>query len=348
MKITNHVVLFLIMMIGAAPSWGISLGPINGVVRESQQSMSLVNPVFLTFNSIRRTPEIQEIKSILRVGGCTGFFVENTKSEFYVATARHCVDFKATEQCRSGQMDIYFDDFVDGTVLEVRKHLIGNCKEIIAGTVQDDLFMMRVEFEDADRSYQETDNVIQMLRNSVKFLKLASYTLPQMARMKMIGFPADINALGLPTLTENCWDTSAIGIAYYNGVQTSVLGGNASNGDQDPQRQAYLNQLRRQLRWHNCSTWGGNSGGPMILEGTDDVVGIPGAYNDEMDQETVYPDERVSSFYETTAGFIARNRLALQRAGVVISEKPPTGLINTHVAQTRQWIRESGYRQRPR
>lgn len=348
MKTRSNGLFFLAMIVAVVPSFAISPGAINGAIRENRQSLSLTTNIFLTHNSVRRTPDLNEMKSILRVNGCTGFFVENVKSEFYVATARHCVDFKATEKCKSGEMDIYFEDFEHEKSMSVRQSVIASCKEVIAGTVQDDLFIMRVEFEDFEGSYQETDNLIQMLRDSTKPLRLASYTLPQMSRIKMIGYPGDVYALGLPTVTENCWDTSAIGVAYYNGVQTSVLGGNASNGDADPNRRVYLNLLRRQLRWHNCSTWGGNSGGPMLLEGTNNVIGIPGAYNQEMDQESVYPDERTSSFYETTAGFIARNRQALYRAGIVISEAPPAGLINSHVVKTREWIRESGYRQRPR
>ena len=38
----------------------------------------------------------------------------------------------------------------------------------------------------------------------------------------------------------------------------------------------------RQLM-HNCSTWGGNSGGPMLKAGTNIVFGLPSTYRTSSD-----------------------------------------------------------------
>ncbi|RYZ79298.1 MAG: leucine-rich repeat domain-containing protein, partial [Proteobacteria bacterium] len=58
------------------------------------------------------------------------------------------------------------------------------------------------------------------------------------------------------TVSENCK------ITPYNELYTSSVG----------------DTLDRSIP-HNCSTWGGNSGGPFVVEGASDVVGLPGSYS---------------------------------------------------------------------
>lgn len=294
----------------------------------------------MTINSNRRDPTESEFRSIVNIdGGCAGFFVANENSDFLVATARHCVEFEATKKCEAGEIFVNFEASPSDAPTLAVPSAVGICKEIVAGTSKDDLFIMKVEFFDLDKSYQATDDFTKLLRNSIQFLKLASYIVPSRSRITMLGFPADINRNSKPTVTENCWDTSSEGITYFSGERTALLGGNASNGSEDPRARPFLRLLQRKLRWHNCSTWGGNSGGPMILEDTQDVIGIPGVYDHKMDQTKVYSDVTTSGFYETTAGFVERNRAALERAGVTISTSPPADVLQGHRTKTERWIR---------
>ncbi len=87
-------------------------------------------------------------------------------------------------------------------------------------------------------------------------LRLAKFLAAAGTPIKMVGYPGDLMALGKPTTTENCWIQDAISPNPYP-------------------NHAFLRDLTYS---HNCSTYGGNSGGPMIIEGTDIAVGQPYSY----------------------------------------------------------------------
>lgn len=88
---------------------------------------------------------------------------------------------------------------------------------------------------------------------------LADFEPTEGRRLQMIGYPSDWygKSLGGTVITENCWITSLKRVSV--NVVTKIT----------PNPMAAL---------HNCATFGGNSGGPMILENSNIVVGMPGSF----------------------------------------------------------------------
>ncbi len=301
------------------------------VSRVSQDHLGIGENIYFSMNSIRRNATQQEEHFILTTGSCAAFFVDNRDQRLLVATARHCFNYKMTKACEDK----------NNWYISMKKELspfVGICKRVVAGTSQDDLVIIEIEFEDVERKYQsqeEVNTVVRGLLSTQNRLKLAGFTVPLYARFKMIGFPGDPERNGELTVTENCWETTGTGRYWSTGQAIAVLGGNVSNGSPDPEVRAFQNMLQRTLRWNNCSAYGGNSGGPIILEGSDIAIGLPGAFQPNV--LTVHP-HNVSNFYETTYGFVRRNRAALETAGITIVDQPPTPLIQTGIQQTQRWI----------
>lgn len=116
------------------------------------------------------------------------------------------------------------------------------CKTVAAGDARHDLVVL--EFEDAPR-----DRTLDF--------ELATFPLTKDLRLEMLGFPGDLyNGARALKLTQNCW----------------VIEPKTRNIYDDP------NVVDDKTFTHNCSTYGGNSGGPMFIEGTRIAIGIPDTY----------------------------------------------------------------------
>jgi hypothetical protein len=131
--------------------------------------------------------------------------------------------------------------------------------------------------------------------------RLAAYEPPIGTRLKMIGYPADDDPEtarhGELTTTENCW----------------IL----SDGLPSP-----YDDLRDRSSLHNCSTYGGNSGGPMYVEGELDAVGLPFTYVPDDYHRRDPWDPETAAYMAQMADFVATHRGELEDAGVLISENP--------------------------
>jgi len=102
-------------------------------------------------------------------------------------------------------------------------------------------------------------------------------------RLKMLGYPADRYAqVGSLTVSENCWVHSSGLPSPHIGTEYEAKG------------------LLDESFHHNCSTYGGNSGGPMLVEGTDIVVGLPYTYgkDDFGNQPSDSPKGFAASVYD--------------------------------------------------
>lgn len=126
-------------------------------------------------------------------------------------------------------------------------------------------------------------------------LSLASTPAPERARLQMIGYPADIYRKGKLTVTENCWV-----------LQTNV-------------RSPHADLLDTSSR-HNCSTWGGNSGGPMILEESTVAIGLPFTYYPG--NLNLHDAEMISTAAHLAqmSDFVQTFRTQLESEGVVLDE----------------------------
>lgn len=134
-----------------------------------------------------------------------------------------------------------------------------------------------------------------------KPLRLAAYQAQSHDSLIMIGYPGDENKRGRLTVTEHCW-------VLQNHLPSPYP--------------AEMPQLHDVTFTHNCSTYGGNSGGPMILRGTYDVVGEPYTYIPN--NLVLFPDD--GQYFAASAAdmsqFVARHHDDLLRLGVAISQSP--------------------------
>ena len=117
------------------------------------------------------------------------------------------------------------------------------CREIVAGDGNHDIVVMKFDDLPRDRSGDFT---------------IGTFDLEMNDRLEMFGFPADpYNPNVNFAVTDNCWVRLRHSI---NGLLFDT------------------NNSHNQTFTHNCSTYGGNSGGPMVIEGTRIAIGLPNAY----------------------------------------------------------------------
>lgn len=224
-------------------------------------------------NARRRDATDAEGDLVLSLLGCTAFFIENTKNQAIVTTARHCFNFKESEFCANGGTFSTNDGFT------------GRCLNVLAGDAEHDIVMFRAEFP--------------FLPGPDRTLRPSGFAPDAGTRLKMIGFPTDPERQGRLTVTEQCWI-----------LQTS--------SDRSP---LSAKKLLDETARHNCSSYGGNSGGPMMIEGSRIVVGLPFSFipNDF----TLYPGDnvRMSAYMARIADFADRHKSILTDAGVVIANR---------------------------
>jgi hypothetical protein len=128
-------------------------------------------------------------------------------------------------------------------------------------------------------------------------LRLAAYQPPVNTRLQMIGYPADQYRHAALTLTENCWV-----------LQTTTRSPHADSNLQD----------RSSL--HNCTTYGGNSGGPMIREGDDVVIGLPFTYQPNDYHLRSATDLRTAAHLAQMADYVETHRTELENEGIVVAD----------------------------
>jgi hypothetical protein len=161
---------------------------------------------------------------------------------------------------------------------------VGRCKRVVAAQSNYDISVFEASFDSPP--------------NPDHLLRLASFTPPLHSKLVMIGYPADKYRKAKLTTTKECW----------------VL--------QESKSSPHYN-LREESSLHNCTTYGGNSGGPMVLEGTNVAIGLPFTYSPG-DYFLRDPWKLSSaSHLAQMADFIRRKRSELEEAGVVIVEEVP-------------------------
>jgi Trypsin len=214
-----------------------------------------------------------EARGIARLDmGCTGFFIKNSQNKNFVATARHCMNYRAAEWC--GRNSIR--DYSSGKKL--------NCLQVAVGDEFHDTVILEVENSTRDRSQD---------------FELGAFLLESKMRLQMLGFPADkFNTAGDLKLSQNCW--------VQNPASTSIYQMEVVRDDQ--------------VFKHNCSTYGGNSGGPMFLEGTRLAIGIPDSY--KVNDYTSY-SSTASAQGVRMVGFVKDFRGVIEDLGMAIQEVAP-------------------------
>lgn len=241
-------------------------------------------------NSWRRDTTSEELRHIARAvragqkTGCTGFWVKNPQDRFFFATARHCYNWTISQSCHDDEIRIYPDG-------KMKEEFSGRCKQVIASSLRHDVAVIEVEIRDPDKQ-KASSQLLNRVKNYIKPLKLADFSPQENDRLVMYGFPSDRDRNRSATTTENCWilpsDTQSVWYAldhdnYEDGFARWLE--RSRNTPIAPQIQYYRDQLKQTRHRHNCSVYGGNSGGPILLEGTNYVIGLPVTYYPELYQE---------------------------------------------------------------
>ncbi len=253
--------------------------------------------VVFTENSHRRLPNREEQKKFAAVDrSCSGFFIKNQNDELLFATASHCKKYDFTNAClrRPGVSIDMTEGFGEGVIFS---H-IGNCEKVLIEDRDADFVVMKIRADYPDA-----------LKKWVHFLTLSKKVPPAGTKLVELGFPGDPKANGAPTVTDNCWIIDAKGPTW---PRFSAWG----SSDVEKQTIVVFNTVAHE--YENCSVYGGNSGGPILIEGTDMVIGMPVNYH-EGDFE-LRPAGSEINFLNSASTFINRNRAACDKLGIVIDE----------------------------
>jgi hypothetical protein len=164
-----------------------------------------------------------------------------------------------------------------GTAWDTRLQAYRNCTRIVVFNPQTEMFLFEVDGPAPQKS-----------------LTLTALKYPVGTRLQMLGYPSDPERARGINVTENCWILKDVA---------------------PPDRLTPRTQAMKETHFlHNCSTYGGNSGGPMVLEGTDIAIAMPSSFvKDDFSQRDSRPgDQRAIAGLEF-GKFRERNALALNR-----------------------------------
>lgn len=247
--------------------------------------------VSLLNQSFRGRPFSNEEKSIIKMvpvntnkTRCTGAFVKNSKNMFIVSLAAHCFGKEeiSKERCRS------YNYIAAGGK-------IGECGNVLLSKHDSEAVLIEVWFDD------------QALPE-VKPLALADFDVEKSTRIYVPGFPGDeFNQNDSLLVSRNCW-VSALPTPIQKYSLTNMSEFQKIGDDVD--------------EWvlHTCSTEHGNSGGPVILEGTDIALGYISATSTTQGIESASKDNNVFNSWKSV---IRYNRPLFESFGIsIVTTKP--------------------------
>jgi hypothetical protein len=264
-------------------------------------------------NSTRRDPTPIERTRVAKLmsSRCAAFFLENTANKVIVATAKHCFfELSPTDWCskdghfRAG--DGYHDgpvtDTTDGGDVAVtdggKDPNDGWCQHIIASDDTHDIVVFEGKFDGETQHASQGDTT----------LRLAAYIPATGSPLTMIGFPADQDPAtarnGAFTTTESCWTLT-------DWPDPSIHTENVAWSDRN--------------LYENCTVYGGNSGGPIYIAGSRDVIGEPSAYANNYARRSP-TDVATAAPLNIMSDFVALHHQELVSAGIAFSEAPPSDL----------------------
>ena len=279
-------------------------------------------------NSVRRDPTPNEIKALVRIENnhCSAFFIKNTQNKLFVGTHNHCAQYELEKYCAGStpKKNIYNPKTGFTSVTQpgltfkswAVPDVVGYCKRIVAKNDYNDFMIIEIAYN--------SKKIENRIRESAKFLRLADFIPPEGTKLKMLGHPADSERQGQPTTTENCQiqnQNRPIGKEYTTD-ETAALNKKSAPRTALGEEKRNLFMLNAEKLGHNCSTYGGNSGGPILIADSDIVIGLPGGY---YQIERKLPAE-TSIFLETTHGLINSIR------DIIEAEEITTTVLNPDTA----------------
>ncbi len=250
-------------------------------------------------NSVRRDPTTNELNALIRIENnhCSAFFIKNNQNKLFVGTHNHCAQYELEKYCagNNSKEKIIFKSWA-------APDIVGYCKRVVAKNDYNDFMIVEISYN--------SKKIENRIRKSAVFLRLADFIPPEGTKLKMLGHPADSERQGQPTTTENCSiqnQSRPIG-KEYTSDEMATLNKKSVPRTALGEEKRNLFMLNAEKLGHNCSTYGGNSGGPILVADTDIVIGLPGGY---YQIERKLPAE-TSIFLETTHGLIDSIRSTIE------------------------------------
>lgn len=251
-------------------------------------------------NSKRRDPNEKDKMTSAMVmietfgGNCTGFFVKNKNNRLLIVTARHCGEYQFTKRCKSGSIWLTTE----------AGHFKGKCLNTLIDNSDYDVALFEAQFKKPE------DEV----RAKISFAQMSAKIYPKDTRLQLYGYPTDRRTDA--TVSENCWINNGKNIYdYFSRFELEAH--NEERNSYHPDRDKVLNKAL--LMPYNCDVYGGNSGGPVTVENTDVVIGMPAGYYKKIFRKV--PAEASSYFYSLKT-FIDGNLTDLNAAEVEIEKDP--------------------------
>jgi hypothetical protein len=268
------------------------LGCQKGSNSETSESAALFR------QSKRFDPKPEDLKEFVSLGGAAAFPLKNSKNLPIFMSGRHVVGEDAEKWCAHPNPK---DVLTTNSGVRLAK-----CKKIIAAREHIDPFVFLIEGEQIPE---------------LTPLSLAGFLPSSKTPLQLLGFPADTFRKRKPTVTDNCW---VLNPAY--GTQQDMYQKLRAAYPTAPQFSESETQKKdvSERFTHNCSVYGGNSGGPMLLKDTSIVLGIPIEYIEQKDIKEGLIDEeseRVSS--DTMEFFVKTFPFELKEYGIEVIDRPP-------------------------
>jgi hypothetical protein len=242
-------------------------------------------PLHYFKSSIQTDIPTGEASFLIRGNGCGAFFIKNDSNRIFVGSARHCFGNNEFGMC---------DPTKDMFQTQVGS-FPGRCKNLVASSLKSDFFIFEADFGDKNDEIKNNfaSLTLGIVTGDIGFRKLEVY-----------GYPGDIRNFK-PTKTYNCSSFSK----DYDPDFTLFVGYNP--GQMAPQQ--LLAQTNQRFK-HNCTLYGGNSGGPVILEGTTTIIGLPYTY---VPNHPVFDDnyygllESLNNLYEEKLALFEKLKIAV-------------------------------------
>lgn len=256
-----------------------------------------------------------EAHKFVKLGGkgCAAFAVRHTsKGRFVFASAYHCVSPPGPEGwCKTLQAGV--EDIED-------HNQIGRCSEVLFQDVTWDLFLFEVKpaGDSAEKRLENEGHLSKLIR-----LRFPSF-MPRLDEpLIALGFPADSFRQGKATVTVKCEVTSRNEESRRTVTERIYRrGGRVPTATELKE----ISEEPTSLRFgHNCSIYGGNSGGPMLYELSDIFVGLPTTYVPQKQQNGLYKSDDPATWAkgEDAALFVdlvVDRKKELQELGIVMAK----------------------------
>src|SRR5262249_3480074 len=152
---------------------------------------------------------------------------------------------------------------------------IGKCASVVLDDTDADYFIFEASFDGHPDEYSQVEQLSPIFIYPKGDEQVEAY-----------GFPADDERNGRPTKSSNCHLFNAYADPEFKNFYMNFLTEDSKKsstetvGNYDAKFQAAASNVMKNETFlrHNCSIYGGNSGGPMILKGTHLLVGMPESY----------------------------------------------------------------------